>query len=240
MRKTKLLTTIIVLMCSLSGVAYTQQAEKTPIMENDTIFLPMPQLTGKYSLEEVLQKRRSIRSFKSDTLSLQIASQMLWSAYGVTQQREKPATMRGGFKTAPSAGARYPLEIYLIAGSVSNLEQGVYRYITEKHALVKIFQGDIRKAACAAARDQQMVAEAPFTIVYTADFERTTTRYGDRGKNYVYVDLGHSAQNVYLQAEALDLSSCAIGAFTDSEIKKILNIPENETVIYMMPVGARR
>jgi SagB-type dehydrogenase family enzyme len=206
----------------------------------DTLPLPAPVIKGKYSLEEVMQKRRSVRNYADEAVSLQTASQILWSAYGVTEKRDKPAHIRGGLKTAPSAGARYPLEVFLLAGNVMGLEPGLYRYIPEKHALVLVTRGDMREAAAVAARNQKMVAEAPITIVYTADFERTTSRYGDRGKNYVYVDLGHSAQNVYLQAEALNMHSCAIGAFADEEIHKVLQLPKNENVIYMMPVGKSR
>lgn len=203
----------------------------------DTLQLPKPDLKGRYSLEEVMQKRRSVRSYQDEPISLQTASQILWSAYGVTEARDKPAHIRGGLKTAPSARAYYPLEVFLLAGNVKGLEPGLYRYIPEKHAIVLVTAGDMRVAVASAAQNQKMLTEAPISIVYTADFETTKRNYGDKVRDYIYVNLGHSAQNVYLQAEALDMHSCVIGGFTAEEVHKALKLPKNESVIYLMPVG---
>lgn len=229
---------ILLALCLLTGMQCRSQNQEK--MNAETIKLPAPRLIGKTSLEEIMQKRRSVRSYRNEPMRLEDVSQLLWSAYGVTEPRDKPPHIRGGLKTAPSAGARYPLEVYLIAGNVQGLAQGFYRYLPESHSLVLVATGDLRVKACEAARNQKMVEEAPVSLVYTADFERTTSRYGERGKNYVYVDLGHSAQNVYLQAEALGMHSCAIGAFDDKDLHAVLSLPANESVIYMMPVGLKK
>jgi SagB-type dehydrogenase family enzyme len=145
---------------------------------------------------------------------------------------------RGGLKTAPSAGATYPLEIYLVAGEVTDLPDGIYRYIPEDHALVKVGDGDKRSELCRAAHGQDMVREAPASIVYSAIYERTASRYGSRGRDrYVCMDLGHSAQNVYLQAFALGIGTCAVGAFSDEAVKKVMPFAKNEIPLYIMPLG---
>ena len=202
---------------------------------SDIITLPKPKFESKISVEEALQGRRSKRSYKNEPLSLSEVSQLLWAAYGVT----KPSSgLRGGLKTAPSAGATYPLELYLVAGNVVNLPKGIYKYIPEQHALKKTFIGDKRAELCSAAYSQSMVRNAPALIVYTAIFERTTGRYGTRGKErYVCMDLGHSAQNVYLQAYTLGIGTCAVGAFDDNAFKKALPIAKNEIPLYIMPLG---
>ncbi|MBI4645181.1 MAG: SagB/ThcOx family dehydrogenase [Bacteroidia bacterium] len=184
----------------------------------DSIMLPQPLHDGKMSVEKAMNNRRSERQFKDSPLSLAEVSQMLWAAYGVTEKMDKPTFLRGGLKTAPSAGALYPLELYLVAGKVDGLEAGVYWYKSEEHKLLKISAQDVRKSLCDAAYGQEMIEEAPASIVYSAVFERMTSKYGARGRErYVCMDLGHSAQNVYLQAESLGLGTCAIGAFEDLE-----------------------
>ncbi len=202
---------------------------------SDIITLPKPKLESKISVEEALQGRRSERSYKNEPLSLSEVSQLLWAAYGVT--RKMPG-FRGGLKTAPSAGATYPLELYLVAGNVTDLPKGIYRYVPGQHALAKVFAGDKRAELCAAAHGQSMVRNAPALIVYTAIYERATGRYGTRGKDrYVCMDLGHSAQNVYLQAYTLGIGTCAVGAFDDNALKKALPIAKNEIPLYIMPLG---
>jgi len=181
------------------------------------------------SVEEALANRRSHRDFHGDAISADQLLQILWAAYGYVQA--------DGLRTTPSAGATYPLEIYAVVGNVKGLEPGVYRYISPSHQIVKIVSKDVRRELCKAALGQSMVAEAPASVFLGAVFSRTTEQYGERGVKYVYMEIGHSAQNVYLQAEALGLGTCAIGAFTDSSVKKILNLPKNEEPLYLMPIG---
>jgi SagB-type dehydrogenase family enzyme len=188
-------------------------------------------------VESALYKRRSHRQYEDRALSAKQLSQILWAAYGITSPQPDNPGLRGGLRTAPSAGARYPLEIYAVVGNVEGIEPGVYRYISDEHKIVRTINGDVRETLMAAALNQRMVSEAPVTVFFSAVFDRTTERYGERGVNYVYIELGHSAQNVYLQAEALGLGACAIGAFNDETVKKLLELSEDEEPLYLMPVG---
>ncbi len=163
---------------------------------------------------------------------------MLWAAYGVTEDRSSPSFLRGGLRTAPSAGGLYPLEIYLVAGKVTGLSSGIYKYHSENHTLELISKGDVRKELAQAATDQKFIETAPVSLVYSAVFSRTTNKYGKRGRErYVCIDLGHSAQNVYLQAYALNLGTCAVGAFTDDMVSIVMQLPGNEEPLYIMPIG---
>lgn len=220
------------------GIIFLKQKEKESgskgnkiILEN-MIFLPEPQFQGKISVEEALLKRRSIRSYKKEALSLKEISQILWSAQGITE----PSF---GGRTAPSAGALYPLEIYLVVKNIKELPAGVFKYKAENHSLIKIFEGEISKQLAKTALGQGFIAEAPAVLVVGAVFERTTQKYGQRGLRYVFMEAGHAAQNVYLQAESLGLGTVTIGAFDDEEIKKLLKISENEHPLYIMPVGKK-
>lgn len=192
-------------------------------------YLPAPAHKGSVSVEEALSKRRSQRRYLSHRIPAQHVSQVLWAAYGMSSSNKR---------TAPSAGARYPLELYLLVGNVSDIEAGVYHYIPEAHKIVRTIEGNLKPALTEAATNQKMIDEAPFCLFYSAIFSRTTEPYGDRGKDrYVCMDLGHSAQNVYLQATALGLGTCAIGQFNDDEVKKVMQLPPQEEPLYIMPVG---
>jgi SagB-type dehydrogenase family enzyme len=212
-----------------------------------TYILPSPKTAGTMSVEEALFIRRSYRNFENKALSAEQLSQILWAAYGITKPMEdnpnRPPnrpSFRGGLRTAPSAGATFPFEIYAVIGNVDGIEPGVYRYISEEHKIVRVIDADVREELTEAALGQLMVKQAPATIFYSAVFNRTTVRYGDRGRErYVCMDLGHSAQNIYLQAEALGLGTCAIGAFIDADVSRVLQLPAEEEPLYMMPVGYR-
>jgi len=203
---------------------------------SDRYTLSAPSSEGLISVESALENRRSHRDFQNKALTEAQLSQLLWAAYGVTLPRSD-AGLRGGLRTAPSAGALYPLEIYAVVGNVEGIEPGVYRYIPADHSIERVLAGDVRNELSDAALGQRMVSQAPATIFYSAVFERTTGRYGERGVIYVYIEVGHSAQNVYLQAEALGLGTCAIGAFTDNTVRQLLNLPNDEEPLYLMPVG---
>ena len=197
-------------------------------MEN-FVKLPEPILRGKYSLEEILKRRKSVRKFTDKLLTLREISQILWATQGLRDEE--------GFRTAPSAGALYPLEVYLLSAKVENLEPGLYRYVPRDHKLAFELRGDLRKDLWRAALEQDCILEAPATVIISAIFERTTRKYGDRGIRYVFLDAGHAAQNLYLEATALDLGTVAVGAFYDEEVKRVLHLREKETPIYLMPVG---
>jgi SagB-type dehydrogenase family enzyme len=203
------------------------------------IELPAPRFDGAVSVEAALKNRRSIRSYLETPMTLAEVSQLLWAAYGITQTRENaPAFIRGGLRTAPSAGARYPLDIYLAAFNVTGLQAGIYWYDSEKHQLMRIFEGDRRKEVSEAAFNQGMFETASAAMVYSAVYERTMVKYGQRGRDrYVCMDLGHSAENVYLQACAMKIGTCAIGAFTDLWLKKAFGMTRAEEPLYIMPLG---
>ena len=155
----------------------------------------------------------------------------LWAAQGITSPT--------GGRTAPSAGALYPLEVYLVAGEVSDLPAGIYHYIPRQHALYLVIAGDQRQIIYEAALNQSAVKDAPAVIVITAIYERTTGKYGERGKQYVHMETGTAAQNIYLQAVSLNLGTVFIGAFHDDEVKGVLQLSEDEIPLAIMPVGRK-
>ena len=203
------------------------------------IELPAPRFEGTVSIEAALKNRRSIRSYTEAPLTLADVSQLLWAAYGITMTRENaPAFIRGGLRTAPSAGARYPLDLYLAAFNVTGLPAGIYWYDSEKHQLMRTVEGDRRKEVSEAAFNQGMFKTAAAAIVYSAVYERSMVKYGQRGRDrYVCMDLGHSAENVYLQAYALKIGTVAVGAFTDLWLKKACGMTRPEEPLYIMPLG---
>jgi len=222
----------VIMLFTFTGFALLQAGEMIDIMpeyKSETIKLPEPKYDSDISIEEALLKRRSVRSFKDSPLTLSEVSQLLWAAQGITSPR--------GLRTAPSAGALYPLEIYIVAGNIDALPDGVYHYRPLKHELVLVIKGDKRIELCAAALGQTSVRNAGAVIVFSAVYERTTVKYGDRGMQYVHMEIGHASQNVFLQAVPLNLGTVIIGAFYDDEVKKILKMSEREQPIYIMPVG---
>ncbi|MBI2087440.1 MAG: SagB/ThcOx family dehydrogenase [Deltaproteobacteria bacterium] len=191
--------------------------------------LPAPTYDGATSIEKSLRLRRSVREYSNNPLVLGEISQLLWAAQGITD----PA----GLRTAPSAGALYPLEIYLLAGNITDLRGGVYRYRAATHDLVKMGDVDRRSALCRAALDQPSIREAPAVLVLCAVYERTTSKYGNRGIRYVHMEAGHAAQNVCLQAVALNLGAAVLGAFEDEKIKLAIPMRGKEEPLYIVAVG---
>lgn len=170
--------------------------------------------------------RRSRRNFLPQPLTLEQISQLAWAAQGQDAGSK--------YRTTPSAGATYPLELFVVTS------EGFFRYLPVKHFLEKLTEQDLRSALASAALGQGFVADAPLTLVVAAEFARTTERYGKRGIRYVYMEAGHAAQNVHLQAEALGLGSVAVGAFDDSSVSKVLSLPDYLEPIYMVTVGYYR
>lgn len=203
----------------------------SPIGDEVGLELPEPRYDSDVSIEETLLKRRSIREYTGEPLTLQEISQLLWAAQGITHPR--------GFRTAPSAGALYPLEVYVVVGDVENLREGVYRYKPHEHGLVIVIDGDKRAELAKAAIRQAWVKEAAMCVVITAVYERTTVKYGDRGVRYVHIEVGHAAQNICLQATAMDLGIVTVGAFYDDQVREVLNLPEKEQPLYIIPIGKK-
>ena len=198
--------------------------------------LPDPRHDSKVSVEKALMNRRSHRSFMKEAISADVVSQMLWAAYGITKKIPNNPKYPG-LRTAPSARRLYPLRIYIAIGNVEGIEPGVYRYIASEQKITRVIAGDIRDSLSAAANNETMILEAPACIFYatnTVVIKETGKRAID---NYVGIDLGHSAQNVYLQAEALGIGTCAIGGFNEVNVRRVMQIPENEAPVYLMPFG---
>lgn len=193
--------------------------------------LPAPRTDGATSVEKGLRERRSIREFKRQPLSIGEVSQLLWAAQGVTAS--------GGRRTAPSAGALYPLELYLVAGNVEGLPAGIYKYRPDGHEVMRAVEGDKRTELRQAALGQTSIRDAAVVLLLTAVYERTTARYGERGVRYVHIEIGHVGQNVCLQAVALNLGAVVIGAFDDSGVKKIVNLMPKEEPFYLIAIGKK-
>ena len=237
MRKAAVILTsliFVILIAVIGVIMFDRFKNPTPPQERspgEVLHLPDPSLESDTSIEQALRQRRSIRDYKDAPLTLIELSQLLWAAQGITAPPN--------YRTAPSAGALYPLELYVISGNVENLPAGVYRYLPREHGLVKIAAGDRRAALSRAALDQDSVREAPMVLGITAIFERTTVKYGDRGIQYVHIEMGSVAQNVYLQAESLDLGTVFIGAFIDVDVMAVLDLEEPEVPLCLLPVGRR-
>jgi SagB-type dehydrogenase family enzyme len=178
------------------------------------------------SLEEAIARRRSVREFGIEPLSWEEISQLLWSAQGVTDPR--------GLRAAPSAGALYPLEVYLA------LPEGAYHYLPQKQALKLVTESDLRADLWEAGLRQDALRQAPAVFVITAVYERTEAKYGDRAGRYVQMEAGHAAQNLLLQAVALDLGAVSIGAFYDERVADALGLPPDHRPLYLIPVGHPR
>jgi SagB-type dehydrogenase family enzyme len=207
--------------------------------EAGVIDLPEPRIVSDASVEEALKHRRSIREYADTPMTLAEISQLLWAAYGITEPVEDgPDFLRGGLRTAPSAGARYPLELYVVVRNVKDLAPGVYWYKSETHQLTTTSNEDRWEALSEAGLNQVHFETAAAAIVYSAVFERNMEVYGSRGRErYVCMDLGHSAENVYLQAYALKVGTCAVGAFGDLALKKVAGMTRAEEPLYIMPLG---
>lgn len=196
------------------------------------IALPHPSTSGGAPLVDAIRERRSVRAYEPGPIALAQLSQLLWATQGVTDERR-------GLRTAPSAGATYPLEVFVIAGEVDGLEPGAYRYIPDSHRLAIVLEGDVRAEMAGAALGQGFVAEAPLTVLIAAVYERTERRYGQRAERYVHMEAGHAAQNLHLQAVALELGSVPVGAFDDARVAEIAGLADDEAPLYLIPVGPK-
>jgi len=200
----------------------------------EMISLPQPSFKGGVSVEEALKARRTHRSFKATPLSQAELGQLLWAAYGVTAEKH-------GYqlKTAPSAGALYPIDLYAVIGDggVEGLAAGVYHYQPTGHGLEPVKDGDLRGRTAQDSLGQAWMARAPVILVITSEYARITVKYGRRGELYAHVEAGHVGQNIFLQAEALGLKAGIVGAFDNEKIIKTLGLPQDHEPLLIMPVG---
>lgn len=196
------------------------------------ISLPSPSQKGGMPLEEAIAQRRSIRDFSPEPISPLQLSQILWAAQDITDTW-------GEHRAVPSAGATHPLEIFVACGrdGIEEIGEGIYRYNTSNHSLTLHYQGNVRLELARAALNQEYIYQAPIDIVICALYERTTWGYGDRGEKYVHLEVGHTGQNIYLQATALGLATVAIGAFHDEQAREALRLDKQYKPVYIMPLG---
>lgn len=196
------------------------------------VHLPSPNQKDGMSLVEAIARRRSVRNFAPNPISQSQLSQILWAAQGITD-----ASWR--LRSAPSAGATYPLEIFVVCGKngIEDIDEGIYRYDIGNHSLLRHYKGDVRLELARAALDQEFIYQAPVDIVICALYSRTLARYDMRGERYVHIEVGHAGQNIYLQAVALGLGTVAIGAFYDEQVREVLRLDKQYKPLYIMPVG---
>ena len=198
----------------------------------EIISLPKPNLKSNMTVEQAIAKRRSIRKYANKPLTLEQLSQILWAAQGKSgPERHHHA--------APSAGGIHPLQLYIIATNVSELNKGIYKYDPQKNSLSLKHSNHKRDNVHQAAYGQSAILSAPVILVFVAQFQKTMNKYGPKAKAFVYTDLGHSAENVYLQATALGIGTVAMGGIEEKKITEILELPEDEDVIYLMPLGIK-
>jgi len=193
--------------------------------KTEAVKLPLPRYNGDVSVEKALLERRSLRSYRDESLTLPEISQILWAAQGITEPGR-------GLRATPSARALYLLNVYLLTGNVTNLPIGMYKYQPRGHELIKIAGGD-KKTELFNSVGQAPIKNAPAVLVFSGMSERSTN------PRWMYVEAGHAAQNVYLQAVSLKLGAVVIGGFKDEDVRRALNMSEKEQPIYIMPVGRK-
>ncbi len=237
---TKVLSSGATASTSTSSVTSMNISKEVRVLKNGVILLPYPRIRrGVLSVEQALAYRRSIREYLPKPITIFQLSQLLWAAYGINE-------VVHGFKTCPSAGALYPLIIYVVVGEKSvvidpsknlYLPAGIYRYDPYTHTLKLVKKGDFREELAKAAVNQPWVRNAAIDIVITAIYEKTTRVYGERGIRYVHMEAGHAGQNIYLEAAALGLGTVVVGAFYDDWVKEIIGATPRETPLYIIPLG---
>jgi SagB-type dehydrogenase family enzyme len=204
---------------------HTDMSTTSPRVETERVIpLPPPTAEGGMALAEALASRRSRRAFTTRAPSLGQVAQLCWAAQGITDAAE-------GYRTAPSAGALYPITVFVVDGN------GVYEYEPGSHVLRRAVAGDLRGKLQAAALHQPCVGAAPLCLVITTDIARTASKYGSRAERYCLLEAGHVAQNVLLQATALGLAGVPVGAFEDRRVGAILGLPPNLRPVYLVPLG---
>ena len=202
--------------------------------DSQIIELPEVRPLGDTSLHDAIKNRRSIRNFQDKAISKESLSYLLWASTGISRKKGNFE-----FRTAPSAGALYPIETYLVVNHVEGVKEGVYHYSIRNHYLELLNEGDCSVEIAEAALKQRMCVEAAVVFIWTAIFQRMKWKYDQRAYRYIYLDAGHIAGNLALTAASLELGSCQIGALYDDEVNKILQVDgTEESVIYMTVVGS--
>ena len=240
-RKNLIALILVIIILAVTGVAFyinyfsgSSQPGATSRVVISTVNLPTPITSGQMSVETAIQDRRSVRTYANQSLTLTDISQLLWAAQGVTDTEKN-------YRAAPSGGHSYPLEVYLVAGSggVTGLEEGLYHYSPQKHQLEKLSGGDKRANLSEIADGQPWVKQAPVDIVITGVYQTMINKYGNNNVSvrFVQQESGHAGENIYLEATARGLATVALGSFDDAKVKAFLNLPKNESTLYIFPVG---
>lgn len=222
------MTTPLIIALPVLMFSFFYQISITPQVAQQ-ITLPQPSFVHSVPLVQALMDRKSIREFMPTPLTIEDLSLILWSAQGITHS--------GMYRTAPSAGALYPVDIYLLAGEVTGLESGFYQYLSHDHVLIRVKKTDLRESLMQAAINQKSISKAPVVLVLTGVMERSRPKYDERAERYVYIESGHIAQNIALQVAALNLGTLDIGAFNDARVKSALDLPAGTEPILLLPIG---
>lgn len=239
MQKTQLLilTILLIIFLSVLSIFYLTEPTKPSLTMrtvSEVISLPSPVLNGNMSVEEAIQNRRSVRQYTSQAINIGNLSQILWAAQGVTDKEKN-------LRATPSAGQVYPLDIYVMVGSggVTGLEEGFYHYQPSNNTLEKLINGDLRSKLSEIANNQPWVDQAPVDIVITGNYRKMLYKYPDSelSTRFVNLEAGHAGENIYLQTEALGLLTVSLGSFDKKRMIQLLQLPGNETPIYIFPVG---
>ncbi|MFA5795402.1 MAG: SagB/ThcOx family dehydrogenase [Candidatus Brocadiia bacterium] len=225
MKKILLMGIIVLISISVFVMSFGADEKPTAAENSKEITLPAPKNTGTMSLEEAILKRHSVRAYKSDELTSEQLSQLLWSAQGLNPRKKFMA------RNAPSAGGVYPMEVYVLD------KAGIYQYIAKSHSLKQVKTGDTRKLLGEAAYGQSYIVQASVDIVLAGDVAKCAKHYGDRASRYVAMEVGHIGQNISLEAVALGLGTVMIGAFDDEKVNEVLSLPDNLSAFYIIPVG---
>ena len=214
------------------GARHAAGGSNLPSSKEVKMKLPQPRTKGQDTLEELIKRRRTIRSFLSTSMTQDQLSQLFWAAQGITEEK--------GYKRAvPSGGALYPIDAYAVvgAGGVEGVQPAIYRYEPDDHSISLVVEGDLRQPLAKASLGQMWMAKAPVSMVITAEYRRITSKYGERGVRYAMIEAGHVAQNIFLQAEALGMGAGIVGAFHDNEVIQVMRIPLSHEPLIIMPVG---
>lgn len=213
--------------CGVSELGVEWLIRRLKAVVEGRIELPTPSYRGTRTLEEALVKRRSQRAFLDRSVELAAVGQILWAGQGIRD--------RSGGRTAPSAGGRYPLDLYVLT------EGGVGQYLPEDHAIVNLLTGDFRQSLYSAALLQEPIKQAPLVIVITADYARAEQQHGgDRAERFALIESGHVAQNILLQAYAMGLAAIAFGAFKEEHVADAMQLPPERTPLYIIAIGYPR
>jgi SagB-type dehydrogenase family enzyme len=183
---------------------------------------------------QVLAERRSKRNFLPDPLNLEELGFLLWATQGITADMQEYQ-----LRTAPSAGALYPVETYLVVRAVEGLPQGVFHFNVRDFHLELLREGDYVRQVFESSHSQEMVRLAAVNFVWSAFLPRCLCKYYERGYRYIYEDVGHISQNLQLAATALDkVGAAVIGAYLDDLAADLLELDrEVEPVVMMGSVG---